>query len=99
MRIKISLEGHMWEIPAEQFSIDGSDEIFAVHTTAPLQIIQGHQPPLSASHAETGFRIASGNTIEEAIENARDIWTGKTPKERTAAIASAHRLNKKLQGA
>jgi hypothetical protein len=89
--MRITIEGNICalEVIAEQFSIEGSDEVFAVHQTMAGQIIDGGLPAFTACHVGTGFAIARGHTIDEAIENGRHVWLSKTPEEISSAISRA----------
>lgn len=73
----------------EQFHIDGSDEVFAVHTATSYE-----KEELgffwSATHVATGLRISKGQDIQEAIDEARKVWISKTPEELAAAIKRGH---------
>jgi hypothetical protein len=75
-------------VHGEMFSIEGSDEQFAVHPALPADENLGDW---TATHVGTGFAFAHGDTAEAAIESARTIWLSKTPEQiafaKTAAIA------------
>lgn len=78
MRIIISGDVCEQEAIAEPFSIEGSDEQFAVHQALGADVEKGL---FTATHVATGFAIARGNTIDEAIEAARAAWASKTPEQ------------------
>ena len=86
MRITIrGITGPM-EVVAEQFSITGCGEGFAVHMTAPGNFARGDKD-FSATHIDTGLRIAQGDTLDDCITAARIIWQSKTPEEIADAIS------------
>lgn len=70
----------------EQFAIDGSEEVFAVHRATYFERRDlGFE--WSATHTQTGLRIAKGNDIDTVITDARSVWASKTPEELQAALA------------
>jgi len=72
MIITIACEEGLVQVIAEPFTIDGSNEKFCVHRSE-----IGNDFKYSASHCTTGFRIDGGDTINEAIDNARKRWASK----------------------
>lgn len=75
----------------EQFSIEGSPEVFAVNgSTYVERSAEGFY--WCATHVETGMRIAKGNDIDLVIEEARALWASKTPDELQKAIAAGRVL-------
>lgn len=71
----------------EQFVVAGSTEVFTIHgSTYTERTAEGFY--WSATHVETGLRIAKGNDINAVIEEARALWLGKTPDELEHAIAA-----------
>ena len=89
--MRITIEGNVGpcEVIAEPFSIEGSEESFAVHQTLPRQVIEMEAKPFTATHVDTGFAIARGDTIDEAIAAAKEVWASKTPEQISAAIDRA----------
>jgi hypothetical protein len=78
------------EVIAEPFDIDGSAEKFAVH--AALGPDRAERGQFAATHIETGFAIAFGDTVDEAIEAGRAAWLSKAPEERLARIEGARQF-------
>lgn len=71
----------------EQFVIEGSAEVFAVHASTYIErTSEGFY--WSATHIDTGLRIAKGVDIDVVIEEARALWLSKTPDELSQAIAA-----------
>lgn len=75
------------EVIAEPFEMPGSTQQFAVHQA--LGFDEGSRGRFAASHVETGFAIAFGETPEAAIEAARKKWASKSIEERNAALERA----------
>jgi acyl-CoA reductase-like NAD-dependent aldehyde dehydrogenase len=75
------------EVVAEPFEIEGSREEFGVHPTLKLDVLEHGK--WTASHVETGFRVASGDTIDAAISAARETWASMDPKYRAARLRRA----------
>jgi hypothetical protein len=88
MRIKLAGNVHDQETIAEPFSIDGSSETFAVHRALDADVEAGKEP-WAATHVETGFLIARGDSIDAAISNARQVWLSKSPEDIQEAKARA----------
>jgi hypothetical protein len=76
------------EVIAEPFSIEGSNEKFAVHRALDADIDAGKEA-WSATHVETGFLIARGDSIDKAIANAKEVWLSKSLDEIQEAKARA----------
>jgi hypothetical protein len=89
MRLVITGEISNIEVIAEPFEIDGSSDQFAVHPA-----IGFVAEVWSATHIATGFSIGAGDTIDEAIADARTKWAAKTPAEIEAAIARATEIKR-----
>lgn len=75
------------EVIGLPFEIEGSTEKFAVHAS-----LSGSKGEWSATHIETGFAFAHGDTIDETIAKARQRWAGGTPDQHQEAIERAHKL-------
>lgn len=71
------------------FDIPGCSEKFAVHASIGIDDDRGMW---AASHVETGFAIAFGDTIEDAIEACCAKWNSKTPTEQAAALEKARQI-------
>ena len=80
MRIMLAGDHHDEEVIAEPFAIAGSEEQFAVHRALECDLDAG-KPLWAATHVETGFAIARGDSIDETITSARMIWQSKTPEQ------------------
>lgn len=76
MRFKLSCEREDIEVIGEEFLIEGTAEKFAVHASVPDCPFDW-----SATHVETGLRIAVGDTIDDTIASAREKWNEKTPEQ------------------
>jgi len=72
MLFKIVCVDALIEVIGEPFTIDGSEDQFCVHRSEGLDSCK-----YNASHCKTGFRIDGGDTINEAIDNARKRWESK----------------------
>jgi len=90
MRLLIQGDKYAETVIAEPFTIEGSSEQFAVHRAIRADLLKGEW---SATHVESGFSIGRGDTLEEAVENARTQWLAKTPGEIAEARARAHEIN------
>lgn len=97
MRIMLAGDFCDEEVIAEPFAIAGSDEQFAVHRALDCDLDDG-KPLWAATHVETGFAIARGDTIDGTIERACAIWQSKTPEQLEQAKATA-RLRKATRDA
>lgn len=77
---------------AEPFDIPGTSEQFAVHYAI------GSDPDnrgcWAAAHVGTGFAIAFGDTVDEAIAACRAKWASKTPAERAEALDHARQIRR-----
>jgi hypothetical protein len=68
------------EVIGEPFSIEGVEERFAVHAS----LRSDHWiAPWTASHVDSGFAVARGDTIDGAIAAARKRWA-EMPADRIA---------------
>jgi hypothetical protein len=85
MRVVISGDLADVLVIAEPFEIEGSHEQFAVHRTFGSDDAE-ERGAWSATHVETGLRVAAGGTIDEAIEVARTLWASKTPEQIAAVL-------------
>lgn len=74
---------------AQPFEIPGCAEKFAVHAAIGLDDERGGW---AAAHVETGFAIAFGDTVEEAIDACRAKWNSKTPIEQAEALEKARQI-------
>ena len=85
MRIMVAGEVADEEVIADEVDISSSGEQFVVHRSI------GTEPrgKFSVTHVDTGFAIAHGETIDDAVVAARDIWASNTPQERISAISYA----------
>jgi hypothetical protein len=88
MRIMIAGDIRDEEVIAEPFEIEGSSDQFAVHRAIQADVEAG-KGPWTATHVGTGFAIARGYSVDEAIEKARAAWKSKTPEQIEQAKASA----------
>lgn len=97
--MKVEIQGHLTtqEVTYIKFSIDDCMDEFGAHRALPGCIEQG-KPAFSATHLASGFSIGRGDTLEEAIENARRIWASKTPEQIHTAISRAMGLRKIMAG-
>ena len=86
MRLMISGDVCDEEVIAEPFSVEGSNEKFAVHPAIGLDIERGKWV---ATHVDTGFAIGRGSTIDAAIEAGRAAWAAATPAQIVAAKTRA----------
>lgn len=89
MRLIIQGDKYAAEVIGESFEIDGSGHQFAVH---PTLWSDGHIAPWSATHVETGHRVGSGDTIDEAIASARTKWNQASPDRLEAALKVAREI-------
>jgi hypothetical protein len=87
MRLIISGDHADQLVIAEPFSVAGSEERFAVHRAIGLDVKE--KGAWSATHVETGFRLASGDTIDDAIAACRLVWASKSPEQIAEARARA----------
>jgi len=76
MRIYASCDFADVLVIAEPFAIEASGERFGVHRAIGTN---QDREEWTASHAETGFRVGGGDTLDQAIEAARRNWTSRTP--------------------
>jgi len=90
MRITVSGTQCEEEVIAEPFTIDGTGENFAVHRAIGTDAID--KGLFAATHVDTGFAIARGDTIDETIAAARNAWLSKTPAEIEAALTQARAI-------
>ena len=79
MRFLVSCKDYREEVIGEPVAIDQvPGEIFAVHRTnigAPSTM-----PYWTVTHVETGFAVSHGDTIDFAIQQARDRFAAATPE-------------------
>ena len=85
MRMLAAGDSHDVEVIAEPFEIPGTCERFAVHAAICEEDAQCGN--WVAAHVETGFAIAFGCTVEDAIAAGRARWLSKPPDERDSALA------------
>lgn len=99
MRIMLAGNYHDEEVIAEPFAIAGSEEQFAVHRALDSDLDAG-RPLWTATHVETGFAIARGESIDEAITQARMVWQSKTPEqiEQAKAVALQRKATRNAEG-
>lgn len=76
MRAKIIGTKEVFEVIAEEFSIPGTDEKFIVHMT-----IDYMRKPFVATHVDTSNVVGEGETIDAAIENAKERWSKASPEK------------------
>lgn len=89
--IRILLRGRDYDelVIGERFTIDGSDEVFAVHT--PMHPDRSFNGPLwCASHVRTGHCFFRGDDIDFVIDMARKRWAEAGPEKIAAALAAAN---------
>jgi hypothetical protein len=72
-------------VEAAEINIGADGERFAAHRSDPA--IDGFF--WTVTHISTGFRLAGGFCVQEAIEKARVEWAAKTPGQRAAALDRA----------
>lgn len=65
------------DVIAEEFSIPGCNEKFAVHHSIGANEIW----LFSATHCASGLRIGKGKTIDDAIANGIKEWNSRTPDQ------------------
>lgn len=87
MRIIVSGDRADEEVIAESFTIEGSDEQFAVHHALGADAVERGR--FAATHVDTGFAIARADTIDGAIEAGRAAWAARTPEQVKAALIRA----------
>lgn len=79
MRFLVACKEYREEVIGEPITIDQvPDEAFAVHRTnigAPSTM-----PYWTVSHVETGFAVSHGDTIDFAIQQARDRFAAAGPE-------------------
>ena len=86
IRFEILGDAGLEPVIGEQFTIEGSPEVFAIHGSTYIERVeQGFY--WSATHVATGLRIAKGNDIDLLIKEARALWLSKTCDELESAIA------------
>jgi len=100
MRIKIKGNNIETEVIAEEFTIPGVDTTehrFGVHHSLYQYGILGELHldvyGFSATHAETGYKMATGDTPDEAIAEARRKWLAASPEKIAECIAQANAEN------
>jgi hypothetical protein len=100
MKIIVTTKDGDRAVEAAEINIGSGDERFAAHRSV-------DQSPggfaWAVTHISTGFRLAGGFCVQEAIEKARVEWSVKTPGQRAAALDHAHsvrmdRLRQTLAG-
>jgi hypothetical protein len=89
MRIYISCETADVLVIAEPFAIEGSSESFGVHRAFGEKSEWEHW---TATHAETGFRVAGGDTLDEAVDMARRTWTSKKPEQIVSTLGKVREI-------
>lgn len=90
MRIIVSGKDGDVAVTAEPFAIDSCSERFAVHQATEFDA----DSPFawSATHVDTGFRVASGATAQQAIECARRLWASMPEEAHVAALTRARAI-------
>lgn len=86
MRFHIFGDKHDEEVIGEPFAIAGTTDQFAVHATI---LADSWSSPWTATHVESGFFIARGDTIDGAIAAARVRWSAAPPEKIAEAKAKA----------
>lgn len=89
MRIITSCGNADVMVIAEEFKIDGCSEKFGVHRSHSENLLWGEW---TATHAETGLRIAVGDTLDETVSAARAAWNSRTPEQIAEALARAREV-------
>lgn len=84
MRLIARIGDDSQEVIGEAFSIEGSDEKFAVHPAVGLD-----RGEFAATHLGTGLRIALADKPDEAIALGRAAWRSRTPAQIAERIARA----------
>jgi hypothetical protein len=85
MRLTVAGDFCNEEMVAQAVSISTDGERFAVHPAIGIS----PKGAYTVSHVDTGFAIAHGTTVNDAIEMARKTWEKATPGERIAAKTRA----------
>lgn len=100
MRIRVRGASLDAEVIAEEFIIPGVDiteHRFGVHHSVIPSPLNSHETlwihEFTATHQETGYSLAHGDTPEEAIANARYRWQQATPEKIAECIAQSHAEN------
>lgn len=75
MRATIIGQEQNFEVIAEEFKIEGTDERFIVHFSGDIC-----RRNFVATHLETSQVIGDGETIDEAIANGTARWLAKPAK-------------------
>ncbi len=78
------------EVIAEPVAIEGTNEQFGVHRALGGDAIE--KGLFAVTHVGTGFAIARGDTIDEAIAAGRAAWASKTPEEIESALTKARAI-------
>lgn len=90
------------EVIGEVVSLpNAGGEVFAVHHAVIPGVTDDDDddaPLFAVSHVETGFRVASGFSIDEAIEAAGARLQSKTPEEIQERLAHARTVLAKRRG-
>lgn len=100
MRFFLNGTRHKVEVIGEEVELpNAAGEKFAVHHAAIAAVGEpiDDRKNFAVSHIETGFRAASGDSIDEAIDNARRIFTEKGEEKIKAAIARAKQIIAELE--
>jgi hypothetical protein len=88
MKIIVTTKDGERAIEAAEINIGSDGERFAAHRSDPA--IDGFA--WTVTHINTGFRLAGGFCVQEAIEKARVEWAAKTPGQRAAALEHARSI-------
>jgi hypothetical protein len=94
MKIIVTTKDGERAVEAAEINIGSGDERFAAHRSVD-SVIDGFA--WAVTHISTGFRLAGGFCVQEAIEKARVEWVAKTPGQRAAALEHARSIRASRQ--
>ena len=86
MRFFVMCDNYREEVIGDLVEIDQAPgEAFAVHRSHIGQI--SSFPYWTVTHVETGFQVGCGDTIDFAVQMAREKFAAKTPEQIATALA------------
>jgi hypothetical protein len=94
MKIIVTTAAGDRAVEAAEINIGSGNERFAAHRSVD-PAIDGFA--WAVTHISTGFRLAGGFCVQEAIEKARVEWAAKTPGQRATALDHAHSIRASRQ--
>jgi hypothetical protein len=96
MRFLVSCKDYREEVIGEPIAIDQvPNEAFAVHRTTIGS--PSTMPYWTVTHVETGFAVSSGDTIDFAIQQARDRFSAAGPEVIAERFAKARAMQPEIQ--